>query len=246
MYLHTTFSDTITPYTCCCDRQGLTFANGRLFESTGLNGESTIRELDPTTGQVLVSVSLDYEYFGEGLVYANDQLIQITWKNAIAFVYNPNDLTAPPQVFHYKTTKHNEGWGITHDPVKNELIVSDGSANLIFWNVETLEIKTNRTLYIRRQNGVPATNMNELEFWRGRVLANVWFQDVILVIHPETGVVEKEYDFSTLWPKEDRPSGTNVFNGISISDDPDILYVSGKQWNRMYKVKLLPENVPDP
>lgn len=218
--------------------QGLTFANGRLFESTGLNGYSSIRELDPNTGDVLVSVPLDYQYFGEGLVYAHDKLVQITWKTATAFVYDPNDLTIPPQVITYKTTNHDEGWGITHDPTKDEFIVSDGSSNLIFWNVDTLE--TLRTIGVVRQDGTPATNMNELEFWRGRVLANVWFQDLLLVIHPETGVVEKEYDFSSLWPKSDRPRGTDVFNGISVSEDPNVLYVTGKKWNRMYKVKLLP------
>lgn len=218
--------------------QGLTFANGRLFESTGLNGHSTVRELDPNTGEILVSVPLDNEFFAEGLVYLHDKLIQITWKKATAFVYDPNDLTIPPQMYTYQTTKRDEGWGITHDPAKNELIVSDGSANLIFWDVDSLQ--TLRTLSVTRQDGSPATNMNELEFWRGRVLANVWYQDIMLVIHPETGVVEKEYDFSTLWPKSDRPSGTDVFNGISVSEDPDVLYVTGKRWNRMYKVKLLP------
>lgn len=172
------------------------------------------------------------------MTYVNEKLIQITWKKSTAFIWNANDLTIPPQVLQYQTTKRNEGWGITHDPNKNELIVSDGSANLIFWNVDTLE--TLRTISVVRQDGSPANNMNELEFWRGRVLANVWFKDVLLVIHPETGVVEKEYDFSTLWPKSSRPWGADVFNGISISDDPDVLYVTGKKWNRMYKVKLLP------
>lgn len=153
-------------------------------------------------------------------------------------MYDPNDLTAPPQLYNYQTTKRDEGWGITFDPTKNELIVSDGSDNLIFWNPDTLQ--TIRTIPVTRQDGSPANNLNELEFWRGRVLANVWYQDVLLVIHPETGVVEKEYDFSSLWPKSERPSGTDVFNGISISNDPDVLYVTGKRWNRMYKVKLLP------
>jgi len=216
----------------------LTFADGRLFESTGLNGKSTVRELNPSTGEVLVSVPLEYEFFGEGLVHVNGKLVQITWKKATAFIWNPNDLTIPPGVVQYKTTKRDEGWGITHDPIKNELIVSDGSANLIFWDVDTLQ--TNRTISVIRHDGSPATNMNELEFWRGRVLANVWFQDVMLVIHPETGVVEKEYDFSTLWPRSERPGGTDVFNGISISEDPDILFVTGKKWNRMYRIKLLP------
>ena len=219
-------------------RQGLTFANGRLWESTGLNGYSTVRELDPDTGKVLVSIPLEYQYFGEGLVYVHDKLLQITWKKATAFVYDPNDLTSPPELYTYQTTKRNEAWGITHDATKNELIVSDGSANLVFWDVDTLE--TLRTLRVTRQDGSPARNMNELEFWRGRVLANVWKQNVLLVIHPETGVVEKEYNFSSLWPRRDRPRGTNVFNGISISKDPNEIYVTGKKWNRMYKVKLLP------
>lgn len=146
------------------DRQGLTLGDdGRLFESTGLTGQSTIRELDPSTGDVLVSVPLDYQFFGEGLVYVNEKLIQLTWKKATAFVWNANDLTISPEVITYKTTKRDEGWGITHDPGKNELIVSDGSNRLIFWDVDTLE--TTRTMPIFRQDGSPATNMNELEFW---------------------------------------------------------------------------------
>ena len=82
--------------------------------------------------------------------------------------------------------------------------------------------------------------MNELEYWRGRVLANVWYENVLLVIHPETGLVEKEYDMTSLWPSEEQPSGTDVLNGISVSEDPDILYVTGKLWNRIYRIKLLP------
>lgn len=209
-----------------------------MFESTGLNGQSSIRQLDPHTGDVLEKVPLDAQYFGEGLAFAHDQLVQITWKKATALVWNADNLQEPPVTKRYQTSKRNEGWGITHNPITNEFIVSDGSNNLVYWNVDTLE--TLRTIPVTRLDGSAAKNMNELEFWRGRVLANVWFEEVILVIHPDTGVVEKEYDFSSLWPASDRPSGTNVFNGISISDDDDILYVTGKKWNRMYKVRLLP------
>jgi glutamine cyclotransferase len=221
-------------------RQGLTFANGKLFESTGLNKKSTIRQLDPVSGNVLVSVPLGDEYFGEGLAHVDGKLVQITWKQATAFVWNASDLTTiPPTIYSYETTRNNEGWGITYWEEKNELVVSDGSANLIFWDPNTLE--TLRTLSVIRQNSQPAVQMNELEFWRGRVLANVWYQDVLLVIHPETGVVEKEYDFHNLWPQSERQNyGADVFNGISITDDPDILLVTGKLWNRMYRIKLLP------
>jgi glutamine cyclotransferase len=167
------------------------------------------------------------------------KLVQITWKETTAFVWNASDLTIPPVEYSYKTTGNNEGWGITYWEEKHELVVSDGSENLIFWDPNTLE--TLRTLAVTRQNGHRALNMNELEFWRGRVLANVWYEDVLLVIHPETGVVEKEYDFSNLWPKSERENhGADVLNGISITDDPDILLVTGKLWNRMYRIKFLP------
>lgn len=90
-----------------------------------------------------------------------------------------------------------------------------------------------------RLNGQMADNLNEIEFWRGRVIANVWYEDVILVLHPETGVVEKDYDMSQLWPEGQRNEKADVLNGISVSEDPDVLYVSGKQWAQIFKVKLL-------
>ena len=119
-------------------RQGLTFANGELFESTGLYGQSTVRQLNPETGDVLLSINLGDEYFGEGMAYVHGRLIQITWKEATAFIYNATDLTLPPSVSFYETTKNNEGWGITYDQANHELIVSDGSANLVFWDPDTL------------------------------------------------------------------------------------------------------------
>jgi glutamine cyclotransferase len=135
----------------------------------------------------------------------------------------------------------NEGWGITWDRCNDELIVTDGSSNLHFWNPETMAQK--RKVSVRRLSGKPALRMNEIEFWRGRVLANVWFEDVLLVINPVSGLVEKEYDFSSLWPKQERTAaGADVFNGISVSspDMPNELYVTGKLWDRMYKIELLP------
>jgi glutamine cyclotransferase len=220
-------------------RQGLTFADGKLFESTGLYGQSTIRQLDPVSGDILVSFPLGAEYFAEGLAHVDGKLVQITWKETTAFVWNASDLAMPPVEYAYNTTGNNEGWGITYWEEKHELVVSDGSANLIFWDPNTLE--TLRTLPVIRQSGQLAMKMNELEFWRGRVLANVWYEDVLLVIHPETGVVEKEYDFKNLWPKSERGNhGADVLNGISITEDPAILLVTGKLWNRMYRIKLLP------
>ncbi len=163
---------------------------GTLYESTGLNGQSSVRILDPVTGKMQKIVKMDSKYFGEGLTYYKGKLIQITWRSKTGFIYNASDLTIPPETFEFTTTKE-EGWGLTYDQTSDELIVSDGSHYLHFWDPSTF--KELRKVEVTRKSGEPATNMNELEFWRGRVLANVWYQDTILVINPESGVVEKEY-----------------------------------------------------
>jgi glutamine cyclotransferase len=248
-------------------RQGLTFADGTMFESTGLRGQSSVRTVDPETGNVSSVYNLPDQYFGEGMAFYKGELFQLTWTSATGFVYNPATLTlSPPRSFQYETTKNNEGWGITVYEEKDEFIVTDGSNNLIFWDTNSFEIL--RTVPVYRQDGRAAVRLNELEFWRGRVLANVWKEDVLLVIHPDTGVVEKEYgknstcamrcsekgfactfllkstracsDFSELYPAQERGLlGGNVFNGVSVSADPDLLYVTGKLWDRMFLIELL-------
>lgn len=217
--------------------QGLTYARGTLFESAGLYGKSTVRILDSETGSVEKIVSLIPKLFAEGIAYYKDSLVQITWKSQLGFLYNIKTLEETSS-FKFETTL-NEGWGITWDRCKDELIVTDGSENLHFWDPRTL--KEIRRISVNRMDGLRALELNEIEFWRGRVLANVWFEDVVLVIDPETGTVEKEYDFSELWPKLERKKfGADVLNGISISGDPDILYFTGKLWDRMFKIQLLP------
>lgn len=178
--------------------EGLTFANGVLYESTGMRGASSIRTLNATTGRVVKSYPLDRKYFGEGLTYANGKLYQLTYKKKTGFIFNETDLSKPIETFQFHTTT-GEGWGLTYDSQRNEFIVSDGSKYLHFWDGDTLE--QIRKVEVKRQNRRKSKNVNELEWWRGRILANVWFQDIILVIHPETGVVEKEYGtLHTLFP----------------------------------------------
>ncbi len=242
----------------------MTYARGHLFESTGRYGKSTVRILDPDTIDVIKKAAMENKFFGEGMTYYKDQLVQITWKSRSGFIYNMTTLEAIDE-FQFSSTR-NEGWGITWDRCKDELIMTDGSHYLHFWDPVTMEEK--RKVSVRRQNGMEALELNEIEFWRGRVLANVWYEDVLLVIHPETGQVEKEYgmwgkrshvvytcsgtdhsplldsfilDFATLWPLTDRSNyGADVFNGISISGDPNTLYVTGKNWDRMFTIELLP------
>lgn len=217
--------------------EGLTYHNGILYESIGLNGKSALLVLDADTGNTVESYPIARKYFGEGLTYMkNNRLVQLTWQSRIGFIYDINDL-ANPTNFTFTTTR-NEGWGITFDATADELIVSDGSRYLHFWNPADMSEK--RKVEVVRQNNKYTHNINELEYYKGRVLANIWYEDVIIVINPDTGIVEKEYDMKTLWPENERLGvGADVLNGISVSEDPDILYVTGKNWNRMYQLKLL-------
>ena len=188
-------------------------------------------------GEVQKKVKMDDALFGEGMTYYKDTLVQITWKSHKGFIYNMTTLDTI-DTFKFSSTK-NEGWGITWDRCKDELIVTDGSHFLHIWDPNTMTQK--RKIPVIRQDGKKALELNEIEFWRGRVLANVWYEDVMLVIHPETGQVEKEYDFSTLWPMGERTKQrADVFNGISVSDSDSTLYVTGKNWNRMFTIELLP------
>lgn len=229
-----------------------------------MKGKSDLRELDPSTGRVETKYPIQPKFFGEGLTAVDNHLIQLTWKSKKGFTYDMDDLTKDPVEFEFSTTR-NQGWGLTYDPVNDELIESDGSANLHFWDPKTM--KQTRRVDVTRLDGTPASQINELEFWRGRVLANIWYKDIIIVINPLTGVVEKEYgrpyyfvscssaalcfavnnllisalfisDFQHLWPQKERTRhGADVLNGISISEDPNILYVTGKNWDRMFKLK---------
>lgn len=128
--------------------------------------------------------------FGEGMTWIpGNKLVQITWKSQRGFIYDAESLDLIKE-FKFSSTRK-EGWGITWDACKNELIETDGSEFLHFWDPETMREK--RKIAVNRLNGKPAKEMNEIEFWRGRVLANIWYEDVLLVINPETGIVEKEY-----------------------------------------------------
>jgi glutamine cyclotransferase len=186
----------LSHFFCAClnHSEGLAYSNGVFYESTGLNGQSSIRTLNPLTGEKIQSYPIDSQYFGEGLTAVDDKLIQLTYQKQVGFVYDAADLTKTPDTFTFSSTL-NEGWGLTYDAERKELIMSDGSHYLHFWDPHTFQEL--RKVPIMRQDGKNARSINELEYWRGRVLANVWYQDVILVINPATGVVEKEYGKSS-------------------------------------------------
>lgn len=170
--------------------EGLVYVDGKLYESVGMNGHSALLVLDPDTGDTLERYNMDSRYFAEGLTHVDGKLIQLTYKSNTGFIYDIKNLTEAPKTFVFHSTT-NEGWGLTYDPVKHELIESDGSEFLHFWDPDTMQEK--RKVAVMRMDGTQANNINELEYWRGRVIANLWYRDILLVIHPETGIVEKEY-----------------------------------------------------
>ena len=208
--------------------QGLVFHQGTLYESTGLYGKSVVRKINLDNNQLEKEVKIGDQYFGEGITIFNNKIIHITWKSQTGFVYDL-DLN---QLEEFKfTSTRNEGWGITHD--NKNLIVSDGSEYLHFWNPETKkEVKKIQVL----DRGVPVKDLNELEYFEGYVLANVWKTNKIVVVNANTGVVENTIDFSELAKDIVINDSNSVFNGIAY--DGTNFYVTGKNWGKIWKIDL--------
>jgi glutamine cyclotransferase len=213
--------------------QGLIYADGHLYESTGRNGRSTLRMEDLETGRVLQSLPLPTKYFGEGLTEWGSTLIQLTWLDHIAFVYDR---------FSFRQLRtlsyEGEGWGLTQDG--KDLILSDGSATLRF-----LDPQTSREVrhVVVKDHGSPVTELNELEFVHGQIYANVWHTDRIVRISPTTGKVLGSIDLSGLLPANESSDPEAVLNGIAWDAAHDRLFVTGKLWPKLFEIKIVPESV---
>ncbi len=209
--------------------QGLVIADGILYEGTGTFGASSLRQVDLKTGRVERIVPLGQEYFGEGIALLGDKIFQLTWKNRLAIVYDRETL-APTSSFRYS----GEGWGLTTDG--KELILSDGTSYLRFLSAETFEVL--RRVQVRTARG-PVDQLNELEYVDGEIYANIWYSDRIARISPKTGAVLGWIDLSTLYPLSQRPSREHVLNGIAYDATSKHLYVTGKNWPRLYQVEVV-------
>ena len=208
--------------------QGLIFRDGVFYEGTGLNGRSGIRKVKLETGEVLQAQPLASEYFGEGITDWNGQIVQITWQSEVGFVY---DLRTFAQTKRWAYT--GEGWGLTHDGTR--IIMSDGSAALRFIDPATLK-ETGRITV--RDGNVPVERLNELEYVKGEIFANVWQTDRIARISPKDGRVIGWIDLSGLLPPAER-AGTDVLNGIAYDAAGDRLFVTGKLWPRVFEITLV-------
>lgn len=209
--------------------QGLVFADGELYESTGLNGESTLRRVDITTGKTLQRLDISPEYFAEGLALVGDELLQLTWQTHIGFVYDRKTFKQK-RTFTYKT----EGWGIAYDGT-SRLVMSDGSDTLTFLDPKTLAV--GKALRIR-DAGRAVPNLNELEWVEGEIWANVWQTDRIARISPSTGEVSAWIDLSTLYPLSQRTPPADVMNGIAYDKTSRRIFITGKKWPRLYQITV--------
>lgn len=210
--------------------QGLFFDGGRFFESTGQFGESSFREVELATGKVLSKMNFQQKYFGEGSVMLGGNLYILTWLNKVAFVYDAETLEYK-QTYSYPR----EGWGLTTDG--KSLIASDGSSRLYFLSPE---FKQERYVDVK-MDGRAVRNLNELEYIDGKVWANVYMTDLIVIINPSDGTVEASIDCTGLLPRNLREPRTDVLNGIAQDPATGKIYLTGKYWPRLYEVRLVPE-----
>lgn len=209
--------------------QGLFFHNGLLYESTGQFGESTMRKVELQTGRVTKKLTFGRKYFAEGSVILGDNLYILTWTNKVAFIYDATTLDYK-QTYSYPR----EGWGLTTNG--KQLIASDGTSRIYFLSPE---FKLQKSIVVKL-NGRPVRYLNELEWIDGRIWANVYTTDMIVIINPTSGEVEATVNCSGLLPAGLRKPDTDVLNGIAVDEDGRI-FLTGKNWPRLYEVRLVPE-----
>lgn len=221
--------------------QGLAFHNGFLYESTGQYEESTLRKVDIATGKIVQKTQLGDDFFGEGMAIIGDKVYQLTWREGTAFVYNLSDLK-PVKEFRYQ----GEGWGLTFDGTN--LIMSDGTHVIRFIDPATFE--TVRTIAVNREDGRPLMQINELEYVKGEIWANIWHSDKpsvlgrpnhIARIDPATGKLLGYIDLSGISPADQARDSENTLNGIAYDPATDRIWVTGKNWSKLYEIRVKPK-----
>jgi glutamine cyclotransferase len=209
--------------------QGLLYRDGFLYEGTGLNGRSTLRKVRLETGEVLEQQALANQYFGEGITDWGRTLLQLTWQSQIGFVFDLGTFNVT-RTFSYE----GEGWGLTHDV--STLILSDGTSRLRFFDPSTFEQIGSYTV---RDGSTPVAHLNELEYVRGEIYANVWQTDRVVRIALSTGQVIGWIDLAGLLTESDKTAPIDVLNGIAYDAQTDRLFVTGKLWPKLFEITLV-------
>jgi len=215
--------------------QGLVFQDGFLYEGTGLYQFSSLRKIDLETGNILqIRENLD-QYFGEGITIFENKIIQLTWRSKIGFVYDKNTFNLL-QKFHYPY----EGWGITHDGKR--LLISDGTSTIHFLDPDTFKETGKIEVH---ENDTPVTRINELEYIKGEIYANIWQTDLIAIINPLNGSITGWIDLKGILSDRDFIEGIDVLNGIAHDEIRDRLFVTGKFWPHIFEIKLIKIKTPE-
>lgn len=209
--------------------QGLQFVDGLLWEGTGEYGGSRLQYTDLATGKSRVVATLPKEHFGEGITLLGDKIYQLTWQNGVMHIYDRKSYKRLEQR-HYK----GEGWGLTTDG--QWLYMSDGTPDIRVLDPKTLEVKRRIGVMC---NGTSLPYLNELEWIDGKIWANVYTLDQIVIINPESGVVERFIDLGGILPQSERTVTTDVLNGIAYDSENGRIFVTGKNWSKMFEIRLL-------
>ncbi|MEM8858977.1 MAG: glutaminyl-peptide cyclotransferase [Chloroflexota bacterium] len=225
------------PHNTAVFTQGLVWDNGIFYESGGNYGESAVYQVEPQTGQPILSSPIAPEFFAEGLALVDNRLIMLTWKEGVAIEFDKNSLQEVGRF-----TYEGQGWGLCYEPIQNQLWMSSGSSLLVSRNPITFEITGQVEV---TDNGQAVTQINELECVNGLIYANIWKSDVIVVIDSQSGAVVQKIDGSTLLTAEERAElqpGRQVLNGIAYNPQEDVFYLTGKEWPKLFKVRIVSNN----
>ena len=209
--------------------QGLEFVDGLLLESTGLVGQSSIRIVEPETGETLISKPID-SIFGEGATVVDDEVWQLTWQDEVLIVHDLDDLSEVRRVSY-----EGDGWGLCD--AGEYLIMTDGSSDLTIRDRESFEVLDRRAVTL---DDIPVDALNELECVEGRVWANIWTSNIVVEIDPATGNVVGRVDLTALVPQSTLEDPNQVLNGIAFNDETGRFWLTGKQWPVMYELELNP------
>jgi glutamine cyclotransferase len=212
--------------------QGLIFVDGKLYEGTGQEGRSSLREVELQSGRVLKKVDVPVPFFAEGITLLNDKIYQLTWQHQIGFIYNAQTLEKTGQ-FNYT----GEGWGITNDG--HSLIISDGSNRLRFLDPDSFRVT--KTIAVT-DGRTPVNELNELEYVNGEIYANIWHDQRIVTIDPQNGRVTGWIDLSGLLQPGAVQDEEAVLNGIAYDQANKRLFVTGKLWPQLFEIKLKPQS----
>lgn len=209
--------------------QGLIFHNGFLFESTGLNGKSSLRKIDLKTGKILKKIDLSPQIFAEGITIYNNKIYQLTWTNQTCIVYDLNTFDKITE-FSYS----GEGWGIT--TINNIIITSNGTHSLVFRDANSFNIIKSLNIFY---DNVPLNNLNELEYINGEIWANIYFSNKIVTINPNNGEINSFIDLTPLYSYIDKSKRHDVLNGIAYDNENKRIFVTGKYWEFIFQIEII-------